>query len=250
MRRQISSLIAIGVALMAVAGCESGKKTALLTPPTAVFSSESSVSGMLTTAEAQPAGPVTPPPYMPEASQIPGAQKYVPGQYGSPYRRTMSDIFPWSLRVGAGMFLPDATTLLATARMDMALVSYQGPYSLELGVGYYQMTDDQLGGHVTVIPITVGAKGWLEVYPGSVKSFLGLALGPYITDHSREDVSYSSTLGLDFMVGLSLESEDRTMALGAELGYTVNRPSITIGGSSGEDNINGGFIKATLDLFF
>jgi hypothetical protein len=52
------------------------------------------------------------------------------------------------------------------------------------------------------------------------------------------------------MVGLSLESEDRTMALGAELGYTINRPSITVGGSSGEDNLNGGFIKATLDLFF
>ncbi len=68
MRRRISSLIAIGVALMAVAGCESGKKTALLTPPAAVFSSESSVSGMLTTAEAQPAGPVAPPPYMPAST--------------------------------------------------------------------------------------------------------------------------------------------------------------------------------------
>ena len=251
MRRRISNLIAIGVALMAVAGCESGKKTALLAPPAEVYASDSSVSGMLTTAEAQPtAAPVAPPPYMPEASQIPGAQKYMPGQYGSPYRRTMSDIFPWSLRLGAGMFLPDATTLQATSRMDVMLVSYQGPYSLELGVGYYQMADDQLGGHVSVMPITVGAKGWLEVYPGSVKSFLGLSLGPYICDHSRTDVSYSSTLGLDFVVGLSLESEDRTMALGAELGYTINRPSITIGGSSGDDNLNGGFIKATRDLFF
>jgi len=228
-------VVSVLAAMFALAGCTS-QSASVAAPQFLVQTSISDTADMLaaddgTTPSPTPFTPV----YRPQGNMA---------NYGNPY--------PWALRVGIGLAVPDAMTLQASGRVDFALVSYQGPYSLEVGAGFYQFTDDDLGGHVTVVPMTLGTKVWMEPYPGAgtIKAYIGLNVGPYLVNHSNPIVEYSSTVGVDICTGLYLETQDHMFGLGTELSYTVNQPSITIGGIPGDENLNCFSWKATLDLIF
>ncbi|MBN1808513.1 MAG: hypothetical protein JW909_05555 [Planctomycetes bacterium] len=222
-------------AVLVLAGCGS-EVASLQVPARAVLIGPAPVAAMLTAENGTAEAPVQPSPFTPIYRPAPGQQ--------------FDSVYSWAVRVSAGLVLPDAITLEAAGRLDVTFISYQGPYSLEMAAGFYQITDDDLGGHISVVPVTVGAKAWMEAYPGSVKSFIGLSVGPYIVDHSNPIVEYSSTVGFELTAGLSLETEDHIMAMGVEVGYTVNQPSISIGGTPGDENLNLFSLKANLEVLF
>ena len=153
-------------------------------------------------------------------------------------------------RLEAGLILPDADTLGVTASIDAALEMNLGFYSLNVATGFYQMSDSDLGGWVRVFPIRVGGRIWSDdPRYGVPRFYIGMALGPYLCDHSRSDVVFDSTVGFDFTAGVEVYPLDN-MALGLEAGYTVNQPGVTIVGVPYGAHLDVVYVKMSAGLVY
>ena len=155
-----------------------------------------------------------------------------------------------SARVQAGVVLPEAALLGAAGAVEASLEMNAGLYSLGVGVGYYRMRDDDLGGWISVFPIRLGAKLWSdEAAYGAPRAYVALALGPYLCDHSRPDVTFDSTVGFDFAAGGEIYPLEN-LALGLEAGYTLNQPGVTISGVPYGANLDVFYLRLSAALLF
>lgn len=190
-------------------------------------------------AQPNPYQPQNPYPYGQQAPYP--YQRYYGGQ-GSPFSSGWYTI----IRGSAGIVVPEARTLDIGGSVDLGIEMALGFYSVGVSVGYYSLNDDDLGGRVNVVPIRVGAKIWTDD-PGLMmpRAYAGLALGPYLLDHTRSDVIYDSTIGLDLVAGVEMYPAS-SWAIGADVGYTINQPGITIGGIPGDENLNAFFFRISV----
>lgn len=184
-------------------------------------------------------GETTPPfpyPYGPYGYSVPGGP--------------MADGWYTSARLHAGLILPSADTLGVAASIDATLEMNLGFYSLNVGAGFYQMADGDLGGLVRVFPIRVGGKVWSDDPRYCIPRFyVGMSLGPYICDHTRPEVVFDSTVGFDFLAGAEIYPQEN-LSLGLELGYTINQPNVTITGIPYGAHLDVFFLKASFGYVY
>lgn len=181
----------------------------------------------------------------------PGTPPQPPMQYpGSYFTPPHAQAFGTNARLGLGLVVPTASTLGPAATVDASVDLTFGFYSLGAAIGYYQVADDALGGHVSVLPIRLSIRMWTNSFVMQPRGFLGIAFGPYLCDHSRPDVIYDSSVGLDISAGAELLLPGDRLLVGMELGYTVNQPGITISGIPGDENLDVFFIKVSVAVGF